>query len=124
MVNKFFVLSFENDTDRTVHKKYYFPTVEGKYYNVMTDGLNVFDQPVQDDLRTYEDVRKIVTYQRGDYATDCLLGYNYFKDYYKMITIYLSKKQGLNTDSKGTQQINFRGNLSQNPTFFFIIEKA
>ena len=41
-----------------------------------------------------------------------------------MITIYLSKKQGLNTDSKGTQQINFRGNLSQNPTFFFIIEKA
>ena len=43
MVNKFFVLSFENDTDRTVHKKYYFPTVEVQYYNVMTDGLNVFD---------------------------------------------------------------------------------
>ena len=36
-VNKVFVLSFENDTDRSVHTKYYFPKAETKDYNDMTD---------------------------------------------------------------------------------------
>ena len=37
-VNRLFVLSFENKDDRTVHTKYYLPTVEIKNYNVMIDG--------------------------------------------------------------------------------------
>ena len=37
-VNRLFVLLFENPTDRTVHKKYYFATVEIKYYIIMIDG--------------------------------------------------------------------------------------
>ena len=37
-VNRSFVLSFESNTDRTAHTKYYLPTVEIKDYNVMTDG--------------------------------------------------------------------------------------
>ena len=36
-VNRLFVLSFENTTDRTVHTKCYFPTVKVKDYNVMID---------------------------------------------------------------------------------------
>ena len=46
-VNRLFVLSFENSTDRTVHTKYYLPTIETKDYNVMNDGKNFFDQLVK-----------------------------------------------------------------------------
>ena len=46
-VNRLFVLPFENDGDRKVHTKYYFPKVEIKDYNVMADGKNFLDQPVQ-----------------------------------------------------------------------------
>ena len=52
-VNRLFVLSLENTTDRTVHTKYYLPTVERKDYNIMIFGQNLFDQPVKNNLRTY-----------------------------------------------------------------------
>ena len=39
-VDRFFVLSFENEKDRTVHTKYYLPTVEIKGYKVMFDRRN------------------------------------------------------------------------------------
>ena len=42
-VNGFFVLSFENTTDRTGQTKCYLPTAEIKDYNVMTDGQKFFD---------------------------------------------------------------------------------
>ena len=42
-VNKLFVLAFENDTQRTSAKSYYFPNVEIKDYNIMINGENVFD---------------------------------------------------------------------------------
>ena len=34
-VNRLFALSFEFNADRTIHTKYYFPTVEEKDYNAM-----------------------------------------------------------------------------------------
>ena len=46
-VNRLFVLPFENETDREVHTKYYLPTEEIKYYNVIIDGRNLFDQPIK-----------------------------------------------------------------------------
>ena len=41
-VKRLFVLLFENDTGRTVHGKYYLPTIEIKDYNVVNDRWNVF----------------------------------------------------------------------------------
>ena len=35
-----FVLSFENENDKTSHSTYYLPKVEIKDYNVMIDGRN------------------------------------------------------------------------------------
>ena len=46
--------------DRTVHTKYCFTTVKIKYYNVMIDGQNVFNQLVKNNLKTYDNVSKIV----------------------------------------------------------------
>ena len=79
----------------------------------MIDGKNFFDQPINSDLKTYENIRKIATGQGDDYTTGCLLDYSYFKENYKMIAIDLSKQQVLDVDSRAIQQINFTANLEQ-----------
>ena len=84
-VNRLFVLSFENEGDRTSHSTYYLPKVEIKDYNVMIDDKNFFHQPINSNLKTYENIRKIATGKGDDYTTGCLLDYSYFKDHYKMI---------------------------------------
>ena len=83
-----------------------------------------FDQPVRNDLITYDNIGKIVTGQGDDYTTGCLLDYNYFKNYYKMIAIYLTKKQAVDADPKAIQLINFTGTLEQQATILFITEEA
>ena len=66
----------------------------------MNDGKSFFDQPVKNDKVTYENIRKVATGLRDDYTTGCLLGYTYFKKYYKMIAVDLSKQQALDADPK------------------------
>ena len=92
----------------------------------MTDGKNFFDQPVKNDKVTYENIRNIATGQGDDYTTGCLLDYVYFKNYYKMIAVNLSKQEVLDTDPKVIQQINFTANLERagNTRFYFILEEA
>ena len=53
-----------------------------------------------------------------------MLGYAYFKKYYKMIATDLSKQQMLHADPKSIQQINFTGSLDRTVTILFIIEEA
>ena len=79
----------------------------------MIDGKDFFDQPVKNNKITYENIRNIATGQGDDYTTDCLLDYIYFKDYYKMIAVDLSKQQALNADPKAIQQIDFTANLNR-----------
>ena len=62
-VNRLFVLSFENDAYRRSYNRYFFPTIEMKYFNVMIDGKNFFDQPIKNDLITDENTQKIATGQ-------------------------------------------------------------
>ena len=101
----------------------------------MIDGKNVFDKPVKNNVRTYDNIRKITIGQGDDYTTGCLLDYNYFNKYYKTIAKDLSKQQALDADPKATQQVNFTGNLdggriddgeiiNANTTMFFIIKEA
>ena len=109
---------------RTVHTKKYLPTVEIKNYNVLIDGKNFFDQSVKSSMRTYDNIQKIAIDQGDDYTAGCLLNYNYFNNYYKMIAIDLSKQQTLDADPRALQQNNFPGNLENNAVIFFIIEEA
>ena len=60
----------------------------------MVDVKSFLDQPVKNHLRTY---------QGKDYTTGGLLDYNYFKKYYQMIGIDLSKQQALDADPKAIQ---------------------
>ena len=100
--------------------------MEIKDHNVMIDGRNFFDQPIKDDLKIYDNIRRITKGHGDDYRTGCLVDYPYFKKYYKLIAIDLSKKQNLDADTKAIQQINFTGNLdrAEVSTIFFIIEEA
>ena len=90
-----------------------------KGYNVMNNGKNFFDQPINSELKTYENIRKIATGQWGDYTTGCLLDYSYFKENYKMIAIDLSKQQALDADPRAIQQINFTANLDRTAKYIY-----
>ena len=123
-VNRLFVLSFENEDDRNVHIKYYIPNVEIKHYNVIVDGRKLFDQPIKNNLKTYDNIRKTATGQGDVYTASCLLDYPYFKEFYKLIAIDLNKQQKLHADPKGIQQINLTGNLEKNAPIFLIIDEV
>ena len=79
----------------------------------MINRQNFFDQPIKNNSRTYDNIRKIATGQGDDYTTVFLLDYNYFNICYKMIAIDLSKQQAIDADPKATQQNNFTGNLNR-----------
>ena len=67
----------------------------------MINGRNFFDQPKKkNDLKTFNNIRKIAMGQGYDYTTGCLLDYPYFKKYFKLIAIDLSKQQKLDADPK------------------------
>ena len=102
-VNILFVLSFENENDRISRSNYYLPKVEIKDYNVMIDGRNFFDQPINSMNKTYENIRRLATGQGDDYTTGCLLDYSYSKENYKLIAIDLSKQQALDADPRAIQ---------------------
>ena len=40
-----------------------------------------------------------------DYTSGCLLDYNYFNNYYRMIAIDLSKQQALDADQKQYEKL-------------------
>ena len=120
-LNRLFVLSFENENDRTSFSKYYVPKVETKGFNVLIEGKPFFEIPVKNKEVVYEQITE--TSKNNDYATSNLLDYEYFKDHYQLIATDLSKQIELKNLSL-KQQINFIGRLEENnATMFFIIEK-
>ena len=82
-----------NRDDRNNHTKHFRPRINITNYNVLIDGKNFYNQPINDVIKQYEKIRKIATGQGGDYTTGCLLDYQYFKDHYDLITIDLSNKK-------------------------------
>ena len=123
-VNRLFVLSFENEDDRTSYYEYSLPSVEIKDYNVLIDENAFFELPIKNIEETYEKIIRITDHS-GYYTRGNLLDYEYFKEHYKLIAIDLSKQIELeNKDIK--QQINFIGNLERDDgaVMFFIIEKS
>ena len=79
-VKTFFVLAYDNN-QVSVHsfKKYFLPRVRIEKYNIEIDGRNFYDQPINHSIKQYDLVKKVITGQREDYTTDCLLGFAYFE---------------------------------------------
>ena len=121
-------MSFERIEENNVKKNhrdyfshYYVPNIEIKDFNVLVDGKSSFDLTVKNEE---EPCKKIIEMSKyNDYTTGSLLDFAYFKENYRLTTIYLSKQ----TKLKDPQQINFTGKLEgqdHGATTFFINEKS
>ena len=55
-VNTLFVLSFENNAVSTGHTECRNRKIEVRDYNEMIDSRNLFDQPVKNDIRAYDNM--------------------------------------------------------------------
>ena len=120
-VNRLFVLAYQTADDRQSYSQFYLPKVMVKDYNVTIDKLAFFDLPIKTEEETYE---KIIDIGRNnEYTTGNLLDYGYFKKYYKLIAIDLSKQKVLQENEDLIQQINFIGRLTEAENVFIIIEK-
>ena len=138
-VRRLFVLAFNNTTVnvpnnpinntnnrvlRNSHTKYFLPRVNITNYNVLIDGRNFYDQPINDIIKQYDEIRKTATGQENYYTAGCLLDYQYFKDHYNLIAIDLSKQKELDADSRAIQQIEFYGMLKTKSQICTFLEKS
>ena len=112
-MNRLLFLAFhntENDkkkAERDSHRKYFLPRVDITNYNVLIDGRNFYDQPINDQIKKYDEIRKIATGNADNYTTGCLLDYQYFKNHYQLIAVDLSKQKELDDNPRASQQIEF-----------------
>ena len=120
-VNRLFVLAYQTVNNRQSYSQFYLPKVMVKDYNVIIDKLEFFDLPIKTEEEAYE---KIIDISRNnEYTTRNLSDYDYFKKYYKLIAIDLSKQQVLQENEDLIQPINFIGRLEEAANVFIIIEK-
>ena len=105
-VNILFVLAYQT-ADRQSFSQFYLPKVMVKDFNVIIDKLAFFDLPIKTEEEAYEKVIGIS--RNNEDTTGNLLDYDYFKKYYKLIAIDLSKQQVLQENEDLIQQINFIG---------------
>ena len=119
--NRLFVLTYQNADDRQSYSQFYLPKVMVKDYNVIIDKLAFFDLPTKTEEEAYE---KIIDISRNnEYTTGNLLDYDYFKKYYKLSAIDLSKQQVLQENEDLIQQISLIGRLTEAANVFIIIGK-
>ena len=82
-VKRLFILAYDNTGANPVtaesYRKYFLPRIKIKNYNIEIDGRNFYDQPINDLIKQYDEVRKISTGQGDDYTTGSLLDFAYFK---------------------------------------------
>ena len=67
-VKRLFVLAYAISTNASDNKagikgnkKYFLPKEEIKNYNVLIDGRNFYDQPINDFMKQYDEVRNVST---------------------------------------------------------------
>ena len=96
-VNRLFVIAYDradaNHATRNGRRKYYLPRNELNKYNVIIDGRNFYDNPIESDIEKYRELKKVMIGKGEDYTTGSLLDYNYFKKHYKLVAVDLSKQE-------------------------------
>ena len=82
-VKRLFVLAYyniegNNQVSIDSFKKYFLSRVKIENYNIEIDRRDFYDQSINDSVRQYHEVRKILAGQGDDYTTGCLLDFTYF----------------------------------------------
>ena len=122
-----FVLAYasvDNINNENSYRKYFLPRLKIKNYNIEIDGRNFFDEPINDLIRKYDEIRKISTGQGDDYTTGCLLDFAYFEKNYRLIVVDLRKEKALDSDSRAIQQIIFTGNSDNTIRVCYVLEQS
>ena len=74
----------------------------------MIDGGNFYDQPTDDLIKQYYEVRRVSTGKGDAYTTVCSLDYAYLS----LTAVDLSKQKALDVDQRAIQQIVFQENVA------------
>ena len=120
-----FVLPYtsgNNVTDENSYRKYFFPRLRIKNYNIEIDGRNFYDQLINDSIKQYDEVGKVSTGQGDDYTTGCLLDFAYFEKNYRLIAVDLNKQKALDADSRAIQKIIFTAKTDNQIRVYYILE--
>ena len=117
-VNRLFVMAYNGQ------RKYYLPRISLNKYNVIIDGRNFYDNPIESDIKKYRELKIVMIGKREDYTTGPLLDYNYFDKHYKLVAVDLSKQKELDADPRAIQQIEFKYMLGTNSTIYWVLEKS
>ena len=126
-VNGLFVMAYnrvDGQPTRDNRRKYYLPRTSLNKYNVIIDGRNFYDNPIESDIEKYRELKKVMIGKGEDYTTGSLLDYNYFDKHYKLVAVDLSKQKELDTDPTAIQQIEFKYMLGTNSTIYWVLEKS
>ena len=116
-VNRLFVRAYNSangQPTRNGQRKYYLPRIDLNKYNVIIDGRNFYDNPIESDIEKYRELKKVMIGKGEDYTTGSLLDFNYFKKHYKLVAVDLSKQKELDADPRAIQQIEFKYMLGTN----------
>ena len=109
---------------RNGQRKYYLQRIDLKKYNVIIDGRNFYDNPIESDIEKYRELKKVTIGKGEDYTTGSLLDYDYFKKNYRLVAVDLSKQKELDADPRAIQQIDFKYMLETNSTIYWVVEKS
>ena len=109
---------------RNGQQKYYLPRIDLEKYNVIVDGRNFYDNPVESDIEKYREVKKVMIGKGEDNTTGSLFDFNYFDKHYKLVAVDLSKQKELDADPRAIQQIEFKYMLGTNSTIYWVLEKS
>ena len=126
-VNRLFVIAYnrvDGQPNRDNQRKYYLPRIDLNKYNVIIDGRNFYDNPIESDIEKYRELKKVMIGKGEDYTTGSLLDFNYFKKHYKLVAVDLSKQNELDADPRAIQQIEFKYLLETNSTIYWVLEKS
>ena len=127
-VNRLFIMVYNNTENanqptRDGRRKYYLPRIDLNKYNVIIDGRNFYDNPIESDIEKYRELKKVIG-KGEDYTTGSLLDYNYFNKHYKLVAIDLSKQKELDADPRAIQQIEFKYMLGTDSKIYWVLEKS
>ena len=65
-----------NQATRNGQRKYYLPIIDLKKYNVIIDGRNFYDNPIESDTEKYRELKRVMIGKGENYTTGSLLDYN------------------------------------------------
>ena len=126
-VNRLFVMAYNRancQPTRNGQRKYYLPRIDLEKYNVIIDGRNFYDNPIESDIEKYRELKKVMIGKGEDNTTGSLFDFNYFDKHYKLVAVDLSKQKELDADPRAIQQIEFKYMLGTNSTICWVLEKS